>query len=150
MALLRPNPSRDWQSRSGCAAGHLGFRRLSDNRDRLPVTERCGPYLRSSEQRLRPHLMNPRHTMMSSYCISPVSSKRALRALLIMRCDFQIATEPIRLTRGVQLRKERLGILEVRGVETFSERFVDFGEQRARLFAAIQVSQQPRKAGARA
>src|SRR5579862_2561502 len=48
----------------------------------------------------------------------------------------------------VQFLKKRPGIYQVSGVETFSEPSVDFGEQRARLIAAIQVSQQARKAGA--
>src|SRR5260370_657888 len=49
-----------------------------------------------------------------------------------------------------QLLEQRLGILEVGGVEALGEPVVDFTEHRARLVAAALLREQPREARGRA
>src|SRR5215831_10960059 len=48
-----------------------------------------------------------------------------------------------------QFFQQRLGVLEVGGVETLSEPAVDVGEHGARLVAMALLSHQPREAGGR-
>jgi len=51
---------------------------------------------------------------------------------------------------GGQFLQQRLGLLEVSGVEAFGEPVVDFGEHRAGLVAAASIAQQAGKADASA
>jgi hypothetical protein len=49
----------------------------------------------------------------------------------------------------LQLLQQRLGVLEIGGIEAFGEPIVDFGEHRARLIAATLLRKQPREAHCR-
>ena len=48
-----------------------------------------------------------------------------------------------------QFVQQRLGLLQVGGIETFGEPVVDFSEHGARLVATISFAQQPREARSR-
>ena len=48
---------------------------------------------------------------------------------------------------GAQLVQQRLGVLQIGGVEAFGEPVVDLGDHRARLVAPIGVAHEPRETG---
>src|SRR5262249_51620131 len=53
---------------------------------------------------------------------------------------------PRRLSLGLQFVEQRLGVLQVGGVEALGEPAVDFSKHRARFVAAIGVAEQAREA----
>src|SRR5215469_12582970 len=73
--------------------------------------------------------------------VQPLS--RSVRGLSGEMNRAEIGTGPFLMG---QLVEQRLGVLQVRSVEALGEPVVDCGKHRARLVAAIGITQQARKA----